>query len=159
MKAIAFINIKTEPGIYYNKEIKNGVFGKFANNTHQVVIGIQHRTDLHQWYYKNHGWYQGSLFIKNPFYPTMTLDDFKILLKKMVRKLGFDEEGKKYFKGNCYGELTDKIVDFMDILMTVLGEETQNQNWSYDEGIGYKKGYGKIKERFEIIDTFMKTKL
>jgi hypothetical protein len=160
MKAIAFINIKTEPGIYYNKKIKDCVFGKYANNTHQVVVGIEHRNELHQWYYKNHGWYQGCFFIKNPMYPTMTLDDFKILLKKMVLKLGFDEEGKKYFKGNCYGELTTKIVDFMDGLMNVLGEETQNKNWSYEETGGYKKGFGKLKERFEIIDNFMKeTKL
>jgi hypothetical protein len=135
-----------------NREIKKDVFGKFANETYSVSVGIQYRNDLDKWYYKNHGWYQGCLFIKNPLYKTMTLDDFKILLNKIVLKLGFDKEEKKYFKGNCYGELLVKIADFMDGLMTVLGEETQNQNWSYEETNGYKTGFGKLKERFEIID-------
>jgi len=156
MKAIAFINIKTEPGIYYSREIKNGVFGKFAHNTHQVIVGIQHRNELHKWYNDNHAWNQGSLFIKNPLHRTMKLDEFKILLKKIVLKLGFDEEGKKYFKGNCYGELIVKITDFMDRLMTVFRQETQNQNWSYEETHPYKKDYGKIKKRFEILDNFIK---
>jgi hypothetical protein len=159
MKAIAFINIKTEPGIYYNKKIKDGEFEKFANNTHQVVVGIKHRNELHQWYYKNHGWYQGCYFIKNPMYPTMTFDYFKLLLKKMVLKLGFDEEGKKYFKGNCYGELNVKIVDFMNELMIVLGRETQNQNWSYKDTGGWKKGYGNIEDRFKIIDNYVNNDL
>ena len=155
MKAIAFINIKTEPGIYYCKK-KNGLLKKFAHNTHQVIIGIQYRNELHQWYHKNSGWYQGNLFIKNPFYKKMTLDDFKILLKKIVIKLGFDEEGKTYFKGNYYGELTTQITDFMDRLMIFLGKETQNNNWSYIETDDVRKDFGKIKERFEIIDNYMK---
>ena len=89
----------------------------------------------------------------------MILEDFKILLKKIVFKLGFDEEGKIYFKGNCYGELTIEITDFMDRLMNVFRQETQNNNWSYKETDDYRKNFSKIKERFEIIDTFMKTKL
>ena len=157
MKAIAILDLKKEPGIYYNKEIKNGVFGKFAANKHQVSVGIENRNELYQWYYNNHGWYQGSFFIKNPMYPTMKLSDFKKLLKELAFELGFDKEGKKYFKAHHYSELTVKITDFMDKLMSVLKQKTNN-TWSYEDGGGWKPGYGNIEKRFEIIDNFMKGK-
>ena len=155
MKAIAILDLKKEPVIHYNKEIKNGVFGKFAHNTHNVSVGIENRNELDQWYYKNHGWYQGCFFIKNPMYPTMKLSDFKKLLKELAFELGFDKEGKKYFKAHHYSDLTVKITYFMDKLMSVLKQKTNN-TWSYEDGGGWKPGYGNIEKRFEIIDNIMK---
>jgi hypothetical protein len=157
MNAVAFIDIRKEPGTYYNKEIKKDVFGKFASNTHKVCIGIKNRSELDKWYYDNHGWYQGSFFIKNPMYLTITLDNFKKLLKELAFELGFDKEGKKYFKAHHYSELTVKITDFMDKLMTALKQKTNN-TWNYKDGGGWKPGYGDIKKRFQIIDNEMKGK-
>ena len=83
----------------------------------------------------------------------MTLDDFKKLLRKIAVRLGFDDEGKKYFKGNC-GELIKKMKKFMDSLMTVLNEETQSDGWSYEED-QYEKKYT-IKKRFGELDNYVK---
>lgn len=83
----------------------------------------------------------------------MTLDDFKKLLEKIVIRLGFDDEGKKYFEGNC-GEVIQKMKEFMDSLITVLNEETLSVHWGYEED-QYEKKYT-IKKRFGELDNFMK---
>ena len=132
-----FINLKTVPNVYNNREISPGVFGKFASYRHQVIIGIKNSDNIHKWYYKNKGWYMSCYFIKNPLH--MTLDDFKKLLGKIVIRLGFDGEGKKYFEGNC-GELIKKMTKFMDTLITVLNEETLSGDWGYEED-QYEKKY------------------
>jgi len=147
----ASINLKTDPCIYTNREISPGVFGKFAHNLHQVIIGIKNSDNIHKWYYDNKGWYMSCYYIKNPLH--MTLDDFKKLLRKIAVRLGFDDEGKKYFKGNC-GELIKKMKKFMDSLMTVLNEETQSDGWSYEED-QYEKKYT-IKKRFGELDNYVK---
>jgi hypothetical protein len=157
MKAVAFLDIKKEPGIYRNRPIGTDSFVKFANNTHRVSVGITNRSELYKWYYDNSGWYQGCFIIKNPLFMTMKLSDLKKILKEIAFELGFDKEGKKYFKANHYSELTVKITNFMDKLMSVLKQKTKN-NWSYEDGGGYKKDYGNIKKRFQIIDNELKGK-
>ena len=146
----AFINLRTQPNIWKNREISPGVFGKFANNSHQVHIGVD-SDNIRNWYYNNKGWYMSCYYIKNPL--QMTLDDFKKLLGKIAVRLGFDDEGKKYFKGNC-GELIKKMKKFMDSLITVLNEETLSNDWGYEED-KYEKKYT-IKKRFGELDKFMK---
>ena len=126
----AFIDLKLDPGMWRNREISPGVFGKFASNRHTVPIGIKNSNNINKWYYDNKGWHMGCYYIKNPLH--MTLDKFKKLLKKIALKFAFDDEGKKYFEGNCI-ELMKKIKEFMDILMAFLNNETQSKNWSYEE--------------------------
>jgi len=146
----AFINLRTQPNVWKNREISPGVFGKFANNLHQVNIGVD-SDNIRNWYYNNKGWYMSCYYIKNPL--QMTLDDFKKLLGKIAVRLGFDDEGKKYFEGNC-GELIKKMKKFMDSLITVLNEETLSNDWGYEED-KYEKKYT-IKKRFGELDNFMK---
>tara|TARA_R110001592_G_scaffold3422_3_gene19260 strand:+ start:4030 stop:4494 length:465 start_codon:yes stop_codon:yes gene_type:complete len=146
-----FINLRTEPSVWRNKEISPGVFGKFASKLHQVNIGLKYSDNIRKWYNKNRGWYMSCYYIKNPLH--MTLDDFKKLLGKIVIRLGFDDEGKKYFEGNC-GELIKKMKKFMDSLIIVLNEETLSDNWGYQED-QYEKKYT-IKKRFGELDNFMK---
>ena len=125
-----FINLRTEPSVWRNKEISPGVFGKFASKLHQVNIGLKYSDNIRKWYNKNRGWYMSCYYIKNPLH--MTLDDFKKLLEKIVIRLGFDDEGKKYFEGNCE-EVIKKMKEFMDSLITVLNEETLSVHWGYEE--------------------------
>lgn len=154
MSAIGFIKIKKEPGIYSNRETESGIFEKFAHRTHYVEVGITYRKVIHKWYWKNQAWHQGCFFIKNPLHKTMKLDDFKVLLKKIVVNLGFDDEGKKYFKGNTYGELTSQITDFMDYTMNVLNSETHNDKWTYEEDRYCKEEY-KLCKRLGLIDVLI----
>ena len=93
----SFLNLRTQPNVWRNNEISPGVFGKFAHNLHRVIIGVD-SDNIEEWYYNNKGWYMSCYCIKNPLH--MTLDDFKKLLEKIVIRLGFDDEGKKYFEGN-----------------------------------------------------------
>ena len=146
-----FINLRTQPNVWRNREISPGVFGKFANKSHQLNIGLKYSDNISKWYIKNTSLYMGCYYIKNPLH--MTLDDFKKLLGKIVIRLGFDEEGKKYFEGNC-GELIKKMKKFMDSLIIVLNEETLSDNWGYQED-QYEKKYT-IKKRFGELDNFMK---
>ena len=146
----AFIDLKLEPGIYRNREIEPGVFGKFASNIHQLPIGMENTSNIEKWYYNNKGWYMSCYYIKNPLH--MTLDNFKELLRKIARKFDFIE-GKKYFEGNC-GEVIKKMKEFMDSLITVLNEETLSVHWGYEED-QYEKKYT-IKKRFGELDNFMK---
>ena len=146
----SFLNLRTQPNVWRNNEISPGVFGKFAHNLHRVIIGVD-SDNIEEWYYNNKGWYMSCYCIKNPLH--MTLDDFKKLLEKIVIRLGFDDEGKKYFEGNC-GEVIKKMKEFMDSLITVLNEETLSVHWGYEED-QYEKKYT-IKKRFGALDNFMK---
>ena len=158
----AFLNINTEPGVCRTRESKPGYFMDYAYNTHQVCVGMDsfcEKTDKYKksygrWYMDNSAWYMGCFFIQNPFYKTMTLNDFKKLLRKIVLKLDFDEEGKKYFKGNCK-ELMGKITKFMDRLMDVLNVQSgaQGEKWSYKE-CPYTSH--PMKKKFKSLDNFMK---
>ena len=169
----AFIDLKLEPGIYKNREIEPGVFGKFANNTHQLPIRMENNSKIEKWYYNNKGWCMGCYYIKNPLH--MTLDNFKELLRKIALKFDFIE-GKKYFEGNCE-ELMKNMKEFMDILMDFLNNEiqievqsgvqsevqsevqsgVQRKIWSYHED-QWEKKYT-IKKRFALLDNFIKKQL
>ena len=157
----AFIDLKLEPGIYKNREIEPGVFGKFASNIHQLPIRMENTSNIEKWYYNNKGWYMSCYYIKNPLH--MTLDNFKELLRKIALKFDFIE-GKKYFEGNCE-ELMKNMKEFMDILMYFLNNEiqsgvqsgVQSKIWSYEED-QWEKKYT-IKKRFALLDNFIKKQL
>ena len=150
----AFIYIKIEPGIWRRREIKPGVFANLAHNLHHVCVGIPYRRDYGKWYSNNSAWCLSSFFIKNPLYETMTRDDLKSLLKKILPQLDFDKEGKKYFEGNCE-DLMGKFTKIMDRLMVILNMQNKepSKKWSYEED-PYTKN--PLKKRFKLLDNFMK---
>lgn len=150
----AFIYTRTEPNICSKREIEPGVFVDFANNTHPVCVGVPYRSDYYKWYSNNSAWCLGCFFIKNPLYKTMTLNDFKKILRKLIPQMGFDKEGKKSFEGNCE-DLVEKITKFMDRLMDILNvqNKVQGKKWTYEED-PYTRN--PLKKRFKSLDNLMK---
>jgi hypothetical protein len=69
-------------------------------------------------------------------------------------KLGFNEEGKKYFNGDSYEQLFIQIEKMMNRLIKTLDDTKGGKKWSYKE----YKHHGGIKLNFQKIDQFLNEK-
>ena len=67
-------------------------------------------------------------------------------------KLGFNEEGKKYIKGDSYEKLFIQIEKMMDRLIKTLDETKGSKKWSYNENEYTLDG---IKLKLQKIDQFL----
>jgi hypothetical protein len=65
-------------------------------------------------------------------------------------KLGFNEEGKKYFKGDSYEQLFIKIEKMMERIIKTLDDTKGGKKWSYKED-----NIGRIQLNFQKIDQFL----
>ena len=148
--ATAFIHIKLNLG----KCLEDGGKNDFIHRQQQIVIGIENSPDIYDYYLENDCWYIGCYFVNNPFNTILSIYEFEELFRDVMLKLGFNEEGKKYFKGDSYEQLFIQIEKMMDRLIKTLDETKGGKKWSYKE----YKHHGGIKLNFQKIDQFSNEK-
>jgi hypothetical protein len=141
----AFINIKLNLGDC----LEDGGKNDFNHRQQQIVIGIENSPDIYDYYLEN-GWYIGCYFVNNPFNTILSIYEFEELFRYAILKLGFNEEGKKYFKGDSYEQLFIKIEKMMERLIKTLDDTKGGKKWSYKED-----NIGRIKLNFQKIDQFL----
>ena len=146
----AFINIKLNLGDC----LEDGGKNDFIHRQQQIVIGIENSPDIYDYYSKNNCWYMGCYFVNNPFNKILSIYEFEELFRDVMFKLGFNEEGKKYFEGDSYEQLFINIEKMMDRLIKTLDDTKGGKKWSYKE----YKHHGGIKLNFQKIDQFLNEK-
>ncbi len=149
MSATAFIYINLNLG----KCFADGGKNDFRHRQQQIVIGIENSPDIHDYYFKNRCWYIGCYFVNNPFNKIISIYEFEELFRDVMLKLGFNEEEKKYFKGDSYEQLFIQIEKMMDRLIKILDETKGGKKWSYEED---KYTLDGIKLNLQKIDQFLK---
>ena len=150
MSATAFINIKLNLCDCFEDGGKN----YFNHRQQQIVIGIENNPNIHNYYFKHNCWYIGCYFVNNPLYKIISIYEFEELFRCAMLKLGFNEEGKRYFKGDSYEQLFIKIEKMMERLIKTLDDTKGGKKWSYKED-----NIGRIKLNFEKIDQFLKANI
>jgi len=145
----AFILINLNLGLCFADGGKNCL----RHRQQQIVIGIEHSPDIHDYYFKNQCWFIDCYFVNNPFDKIISIYEFEELFRSAMLKLGFNEEGKRYFKGDSYEQLFIQIEKMMDRLITTLDEIKGGKKWSYDEDNG-----DGIKLNLKKIDQFLNEK-
>jgi hypothetical protein len=129
--------------------LEDGGKNDFNHSQQQIVIGIENSPDIYDYYSKNNCWYMGCYFVNNPFNKILSIYEFEELFRDVMFELGFNEEGKKYFKGDSYKQLFINIEKMMDRLIKTLDDTKGGKKWSYKED-----NIGRIKLNFEKIDQF-----
>ena len=145
----ASINIKLNLGDC----LEDGGKNDFIHRQQQIVIGIENSPDIYDYYLENDCWYMGCYFVNNPFNKILSIYEFEELFRDVMLKLGFNEEGKKYFKGDSYEQLFIKIEKMMERLIKTLDDTKGGKKWSYKED-----NIGRIKLNFQKIDQFLREK-
>jgi len=148
--ATAFIHIKLNLG----KCFADGGKNDFNHRQQQIVIGIENSPDIYDYYLENDCWYMGCYFVNNPFNKILSIYEFEELFRDVMLKLGFNEEGKKYFNGDSYEQLFIQIEKMMNRLIKTLDDTKGGKKWSYKEC----KHHGGIKLNFQKIDQFLNEK-
>jgi hypothetical protein len=146
MSATAFINIK----LNLCDCLEDGGKNYFNHRQQQIVIGIENNPNIRNYYFKHNCWYIGCYFVNNPFNTILSIYEFEELFRDVMLKLGFNEEGKKYFKGDSYEQLFIKIEKMMERLIKTLDDTKGGKKWSYKED-----NIGRIKLNFQKIDQFL----
>ena len=144
----ASINIKLNLGDC----LEDGGKNDFIHRQQQIVIGIENSPDIYDYYLENDCWYMGCYFVNNPFNNILSIYEFEELFRDVMLKLGFNEEGKKYFNGDSYEQLFIQIEKMMNRLIKTLDDTKGGKKWSYKE----YKHHGGIKLNFQKIDQFRK---
>jgi len=142
----AFISINLNLGKCYADGGKN----RFRHRQQQTVIGINNTPDIDDYYLENQCWFIGCYFVNNPFDKSISIYDFEELFRSVMLKLGFNEEGKRYFTGDTYEQLFVQIEKMMDRLITTLDETKGGKKWSYEKDDG-----DEIKLNLQKIDQFL----
>jgi hypothetical protein len=143
----ASINIKLNLGDC----LEDGGKNDFIHRQQQIVIGIENSPDIYDYYLENDCWYMGCYFVNNPFNKILSIYEFEELFRDAILKLGFNEEGKKYFNGDSYEHLFIQIEKMMNRLIKTLDDTKGGKKWSYKED-----NIGRIKLNFQKIDQFRK---
>ena len=125
----ASINIKLNLGDC----LEDGGKNDFIHRQQQIVIGIENSPDIYDYYLENDCWYMGCYFVNNPFNKILSIYEFEELFRDVMLKLGFNEEGKKYFKGDSYEQLFIKIEKMMERIIKTLDDTKGGKKWSYKE--------------------------
>ena len=150
--ATAFIHIKLNLGKCFADGGKNDKL----HRQQQIVIGIENSPNIRNYYFKHNCRYIGCYFVNNPLNNIISIYEFEELFRCAMFKLGFNEEGKRYFKGDSYEQLFIQIEKMMDRLIKTLDETKGGKKWSYKEN-EYTIGDG-IKLNFQKIDQFLNEK-
>ena len=150
MSTTAFINIK----LNLCDCLEDGGKNYFNHRQQQIVIGIENSPNIRNYYFKHNCWYIGCYFVNNPLNKIISIYEFEELFRCAMLKLGFNEEGKKYFKGDSYEQLFIQIEKMMNRLIKTLDDTKGGKKWSYKE----YKHHGGIKLNFQKIDQFLNEK-
>ncbi len=142
----AFIKIQLNLGDC----LEDGGKNDFIHRQQQIVIGIENSPNIRNYYFKHNCRYIGCYFVNNPFNNILSIYEFEELFRYAILKLGFNEEGKKYFKGDSYEQLFIKIEKMMERLIKTLDDTKGGKKWSYKED-----NIGGIKLNFQKIDQFL----
>jgi len=145
----ASINIKLNLGDC----LEDGGKNDFIHRQQQIVIGIENSPEIYDFYLENDCWYMGCYFVNNPFNKILSIYEFEELFRDVMLKLGFNEEGKIYFKGDSYEQLFIKIEKMMERIIKTLDDTKGGKKWSYKED-----NIGRIKLNFQKIDQFLNEK-
>ena len=148
--ATAFIHIKLNLGKCFADGGKNDKL----HRQQQIVIGIENSPNIRNYYFKHNCRYIGCYFVNNPLNNIISIYEFEELFRCAMFKLGFNEEGKRYFKGDSYEQLFIKIEKMMERLIKTLDDTKGGKKWSYKED-----NIGRIKLNFEKIDQFLKANI
>ena len=150
MSATAFINIKLNLGDC----LEDGGKNYFNHRQQQIVIGIENSPNIRNYYFKHNCWYIGCYFVNNPLYKIISIYEFEELFRCAILKLGFNEEGKIYLKGDSYEQLFIQIEKMMDRLIKTLDDTkiSCGKKWSYKENEYTLDG---IKLKLQKIDQFL----
>ena len=134
--------------------LEDGGKNDFNHSQQQIVIGIENSPDIYDYYSKNNCWYMGCYFVNNPFNKILSIYEFEELFRDVMFELGFNEEGKKYFKGDSYKQLFINIEKMMDRLIKTLDDTkiSCGKKWSYKENEYTLDG---IKLKLQKIDQFL----
>jgi len=141
----AFIKIQLNLGDC----LEDGGKNDFIHRQQQIVIGIENSPDIYDYSASLNCWYMGCYFVNNPFNKILSIYEFEELFRDVMFKLGFNEEGKKYFKGDSYEQLFINIEKMMDRLIKTLDDTKGGKKWSYKEDT-----IGRIKLNFARASIF-----
>ncbi len=141
--ANAFITIGNGKGSWYTREDPEnpGKYLKYAPSSYQICVGVSNcgiYSGPYWDYYKNHGWFQGSWFVRSPLMKTMLRDDFIALMTKVNNtiksKYPTDREHCPVFKGVTYSVVYVQVEKCFQEIIALLKSETGSEDWTYDEG-------------------------
>lgn len=141
--ANAYINIGNGNGSWRTREDPNDYtkYVKYAPMSYQISVGVSNcgvYSGPYWDYYRMHGWFQGSWFVRSPLLKNMLLSDFIALMTKvnktMISKYPKDRDNCPIFKGATYSEVYDQVEKCFQEVIELLKSETGSEDWSYDEG-------------------------
>ena len=119
-----------------------GEYIQYAPSSYQICVGVNHiggeYTGPYWDYYNEHGWYQGSWFVRSPLLHSMLRDDFIALMTKVNNtiksKYPADREHCPVFKRVTYSLAYVEVEKCFQEIIALLKSETGSEDWTYDEG-------------------------
>ena len=141
--ANAFITIGNGKGSWRTSEDPNnpGEYLEYAPSSYQICVGVSScgvYSGPYWDYYNNHGWFQGSWFVRSPLLHNMLRDDFIALMTKVNNtiksKYPTDSEDCPVFKRLTYSLAYVEAEKCFQEIIALLKSETGSEDWTYDEG-------------------------
>ena len=141
--ANAFITIGNGTGSWRTREDPNnkGEYLQYAPSSYQICVGVSScgvYSGPYWDYYNNHGWFQGSWFVRSPLLHNMLRDDFITLMTKVNNtiksKYPTDREHCPIFKRLTYSLAYVEVEKCFQEIIALLKSETGSEDWTYDEG-------------------------